>query len=88
MSTHGVRLHCGDRRSAIGILRERLSLPIAAGTLLLLGGLVVVSVPRPRASSRPQPAACFPPAGMEPNERPVKADSARQRTEERLHIPG
>lgn len=30
----------------IGILRERLSLPIAAGTLLLLAGLVLVSVPR------------------------------------------
>jgi len=35
----------------IGILRERLSLPIAAGTLLLLGGLVLVSVPRPRRRS-------------------------------------
>jgi uncharacterized membrane protein len=32
----------------IGILRESLSLSIAAGTLLLLGGLVLVSVPRPR----------------------------------------
>jgi DME family drug/metabolite transporter len=28
----------------VGILRERLSLPIAAGTLLLLGGLTIVSV--------------------------------------------
>jgi drug/metabolite transporter (DMT)-like permease len=36
----------------IDILRERLSLPIAAGALLLLGGLVLVSVARPRAGSR------------------------------------
>lgn len=72
----------------IGILRERLSLPIAAGTLLLLGGLVLVSVPRPRAGSRPQPPASFPPAGVEPSERPVKAGPSPQRTEERLQIPG
>lgn len=31
----------------IGVLGERLSLPIAAGSLLLLGGLVLVSVPWP-----------------------------------------
>jgi DME family drug/metabolite transporter len=35
----------------IGILRERLSPPIAAGALLLLGGLVLASVPRPRGGS-------------------------------------
>ena len=56
----------------IGILRERLSLSIAAGTLLLLGGLVLVSVPRPRAGPGPQP-----PAGSSP-----------RRTQERLRIPG
>jgi drug/metabolite transporter, DME family len=75
----------------IGILRERLSLPIAAGTLLLLGGLVLVSVPRPRAGPRPQPPAGSRPAGLEPaepGERPVTADSSPRRTRERLHIPG
>jgi DME family drug/metabolite transporter len=56
----------------IGILGERLSLSIAAGTLLLLGGLVLVSVPRPRAGPGPQP-----PAGSSP-----------RRTQERLRIPG
>jgi drug/metabolite transporter, DME family len=55
----------------ICILRERLSLPIAAGTLLLLGGLVVVSVPRPRA----RPPADSPAAGLEPSEQPVNVDS-------------
>ena len=59
----------------IGILRERLSLPIAAGALPLLGGLVLVSIPRPRAGSRPQPPASSPPVSAEPSERPVKAGS-------------
>jgi DME family drug/metabolite transporter len=76
----------------IGILRERLSLPIAAGTLLLLGGLVLVSVPRPRAGPGPQPPAGSPPAAglepAEPGERPVTADSSPRRTRERLQIPG
>ena len=36
----------------IGILHERLSLPIAAGTLLLLGGLILVSVRPPDGGSR------------------------------------
>ena len=45
----------------IGILRERLSPSIAAGTLLLLGGLVLVSVPRPRAGPGSRP-----PAGSSP----------------------
>jgi len=45
----------------IGILRERLSPSIAAGTLLLLGGLVLVLVPRPRAGPGSQP-----PAGSSP----------------------
>jgi drug/metabolite transporter, DME family len=35
----------------IGILRERLSLPVAAGAPLLIGGLVLVSIPRPRAGA-------------------------------------
>ena len=75
----------------MGILRERLSLPIAAGTLLLLGGLVLVSVPRPRAGPGPQPPAGSRPAGLdpaEPGERPVTADSSPCRTRERLQIPG
>jgi len=75
----------------IGILRERLSLPIAAGTLLLLGGLVLVSVPRPRAGPGPQPPAGSRPAGLEPaepGERAVTADSSPRRTRERLQIPG
>ena len=29
-----------------------------------------------------------PPAGTEPSQRPVKADSSPQRTEERLQVPG
>ena len=33
----------------IGLLNERLSLPIAVGSLLLLGGLILVSVPWPAA---------------------------------------
>jgi len=70
----------------IGILRERLSLPIAAGALPLLGGLVLVSVPRPRAGSRPQPPASSPPVSAEPSERPVKAGSSTQRTKERVQI--
>jgi DME family drug/metabolite transporter len=36
----------------IGILHERLSLPIATGTLLLLGGLILVSISWPRVASR------------------------------------
>ena len=52
----------------IGLLRERLSLPIAAGVLLLFGGLVLVSVPQTRAGSKPQPAAGSPPAGVEANQ--------------------
>ena len=56
----------------IGILRERLSLPIAAGTLLLLGGLVLVSVPRPRTGPRPQP-----PVGSSPDRSGSPAESRR-----------
>ena len=36
----------------IGILHERLSVPIATGTLLLLGGLILVSISWPRVASR------------------------------------
>ena len=36
----------------IGLLHEHLSLPVAAGTLVLLGGLILVSVP---AASRVKP---------------------------------
>jgi DME family drug/metabolite transporter len=39
----------------IGILHERLSLPIATGTLLLLGGLILVSISWPRVASGPEP---------------------------------
>jgi DME family drug/metabolite transporter len=40
----------------IGMLHEHLSLPIAAGTLLLLGGLILVSIswPRIRPDHRPR----------------------------------
>jgi drug/metabolite transporter (DMT)-like permease len=37
----------------IVLLHERLSLPIAAGTLALLGGLTLVSVPTAKTRSRP-----------------------------------
>jgi DME family drug/metabolite transporter len=46
----------------IGILHERLSLPIAAGTLLLLGGLILVSLSWPRAASRPETRVGPPPS--------------------------
>jgi len=38
----------------IGILHEHLSLPIAAGTLLLLGGLILVSISWPRVAPMPE----------------------------------
>lgn len=52
----------------IGLLHERLSLPMAAGTLLLLGGLILVSVrtvpaenaSRPRAATSPSRPADHP----------------------------
>ena len=47
----------------IGILRERLSFPIAAGTLLLLGGLVLVSVPRTASRHRARGVALLRSAG-------------------------
>lgn len=46
----------------IGILHERLSLPIATGTMLLLGGLILVSISRPRVASRPETRVGPPPS--------------------------
>jgi drug/metabolite transporter, DME family len=46
----------------IGILHERLSLPIATGTLLLLGGLILVSISWPRVASRPETRVGPPPS--------------------------
>ena len=43
----------------IGLLHERLSLPMAAGTLLLLGGLIVVSVRTAPADGAGHPAAAI-----------------------------
>ena len=47
----------------IGILHERLSLPIATGTLLLLGGLTLVSIPWPRGTRHPIRRDCRAVAG-------------------------
>jgi DME family drug/metabolite transporter len=60
----------------IWILHERLSPPIAVGALLLLGGLVVVSVPRRSW------------AGSPPEAESQSDTHSAERPEERLQIPG
>jgi DME family drug/metabolite transporter len=44
----------GATALGVGMLHEHLSLPIAAGTLLLLGGLTIVSISWPRIAAMPE----------------------------------